>query len=83
MKFLFSGGNGMTGHMISLFLKGQMHNVHGVALPKSSLVDFVIGNARDASLIKNLIGIDKFDALINCIGLLNQACKEHKPRLCT
>lgn len=78
MKFLVLGCNGMAGHMISLYLKERGHNVLGFALEKSELVDSVIGDARDALFMKEQIGVDKFDTIINCIGLLNQSCDEHK-----
>jgi len=78
MRFLVLGCNGMAGHMISLYLKEQGHNVLGFALTKSSLVDSVAGNAQDAAFIKELIGVDKFDTVINCIGLLNKTCDEQQ-----
>lgn len=78
MKFLILGCNGMAGHMISLYLKEQGHDVLGFALTKSTLIDSVAGDARDAAFMKELIGVNKFDTIINCIGLLNQTCNEHK-----
>ena len=78
MKFLVLGCNGMAGHMISLYLKEQGHNVLGFALSKSTLIDSVSGDAQDAVFMKELIGMNKFDTIINCIGLLNQSCEEHK-----
>lgn len=77
MKFLVLGCNGMAGHMISLYLKEQGHDVLGFAHTKSSLIDSVTGDARDAAFIKDIIGVDKFDAIINCIGLLNKTCDEY------
>lgn len=78
MNFLVLGCNGMAGHMISLYLKEQGHNVLGFALTKSTLIDSISGDAKDAVFIKELIGLNKFDTIINCIGLLNQKCEEHK-----
>lgn len=78
MKFLILGCNGMAGHMISLYLKEQGHSVLGFALQKSKLVDTVVGDAQNAAFMKELIGVDKFDTVINCIGLLNQTCEEYK-----
>ena len=68
----------MAGHMISLYLKEQGHDVLGFAHTKSKLVDSVTGDAQDAAFMKELIGFNKFDTIINCIGLLNQTCEEHK-----
>lgn len=72
MRFLILGCNGMAGHMISLYLKEQGHEVTGFARTGSSLVDSVVGDALDSGLIRELVGIDRFDCVINCIGLLNQ-----------
>ena len=78
MKFLVLGCNGMAGHMISLYLKERGHDVLGVALTKSPLVNSIVGDAMDATFIRDLVGVNKFDSVINCIGLLNQVCEEHK-----
>jgi dTDP-4-dehydrorhamnose reductase len=78
MKFLVLGCNGMAGHMISLYLKEQGHDVLGFALTKSTLVASVAGDAQDAAFMKELIGTDRFDTVINCIGLLNKTCDEHQ-----
>ncbi len=78
MKFLILGCNGMAGHMISLYMKEQGHDVLGFAHTKSVLVDSVEGDAHNVAYVKELIGVDRFDAVINCIGLLNKACDEHQ-----
>ena len=78
MKFLVLGCNGMAGHMISLYLKEQGHDVLGFALEKSALVDSVAGDAMDAQQIKELVGVNRFDSVINCIGLLNQFAENNK-----
>lgn len=78
MKFLVLGCNGMAGHMISLYLKEQGHDVLGFALTKSQLVNSVTGDATNAALIKEIVGVNKFDSVINCIGLLNQFAENNK-----
>lgn len=78
MKFLVLGCNGMAGHIVSLYLKEQRHDVLGFALTKSNLVDSVAGDAQDATLMKELIGVNRFDTVINCIGLLNKTCDEQQ-----
>lgn len=78
MKFLVFGCNGMAGHMISLYLKEQGHDVLGFARKKSRLVDSVVGDARDAELVKKVVGTNRFDSIINCIGLLNQFAENNK-----
>lgn len=78
MKFLVLGCNGMAGHIISLYMRERGHDVLGFALTRSNLVDSVTGDAADTVLMKELIGVDKFDSVINCIGLLNQFAENNK-----
>ena len=78
MKVLVLGCNGMAGHLISLYLKEQGHEVLGFAKTKSKLVESVTGDARDLKCVKELISINKFDTVINCIGLLNQFAENDK-----
>lgn len=78
MRFLILGCNGMAGHTISLYLKEQGHQVLGFDRRKSDLVESVAGDAMDAAFIKDLIGVDRFDSVINCIGLLNQFAENNK-----
>ena len=80
MKFLVLGCNGMAGHTISLYLKEQGHSVLGFALSKSALVDSVVGDAADTAFIKELVGVNRFDSVINCIGILNQFAEKEKAR---
>lgn len=72
MKFLILGCNGMAGHVISIYLKEQGHNVVGFAREKSRFVDTVVGDATDFDLLKRTILSSEFDTVINCIGILNK-----------
>ena len=72
MKFLILGCNGMAGHIISLYLKEQVHDVTGFARTKSAFVPTITGDATDSELIKGVLAAGKYDAVINAIGLLNQ-----------
>lgn len=72
MKFLLIGCNGMAGHMISLYLREQGHEVIGFARKKSVFVDTVIGDATNIALVRDVVGKNRFDSVINCIGILNQ-----------
>lgn len=78
MKFLICGCNGMAGHTISLYLKEQGHEVFGFDIKKSNLIDSVAGNAMDRDFVKELVHRGNFDAIINCIGILNEAAEEYK-----
>lgn len=79
MKILVLGCNGMAGHLISLYFKEQGYEVTGFARSVSQLLDkTIIGDASDMSLIKHILGEGNYDAVINCIGLLNQYAEENK-----
>ena len=79
MKILVLGCNGMAGHLISLYFKERGNEVVGFARSKSDLLDNTInGDASDISLIKQAIEVGKYDAVINCIGLLNQFAENNK-----
>ena len=78
MRFLVLGCNGMAGHTISLYLKEKGHEVLGFDRRHSPLIESVTGDAMDAAAIKELIGVNRFDSVINCIGLLNQFAENNK-----
>lgn len=79
MKIMVLGCNGMAGHLISLYFKEQGHKVVGFARQQSALLDTtVVGDASDFPLIQKTIEEGGFDAVINCIGLLNQFAEENK-----
>lgn len=72
MKFLILGCNGMAGHIISLYLKEQGHDVTGFARSKSQFVPTITGDAANTELLRGAIQAGNYDAIINAIGLLNQ-----------
>lgn len=73
MKLLVLGCNGMSGHLISLYLKESAHQVVGFARQASKLLEAtVIGDVTDFQLLESTVKNGNFDAVINCIGLLNQ-----------
>ncbi len=79
MKILVLGCNGMAGHLISLFFKERGHEVVGFARSVSKLLDTtIVGDASDTFLIKKILDEGMYDAVINCIGLLNQNAEENK-----
>ena len=78
MKFFVFGCNGMAGHLVSVYLQEQGHEVVGFARSKSSLVKTIVGDALDPKVIKSAVETDSFDAIVNCIGLLNQFAENNK-----
>lgn len=80
MKFLVVGCNGMAGHIISIYLKEQGHNVTGYAREQSRFVDTVIGDAADFEFLKKTVLTGGYDTVINCVGLLNQFAENNHAR---
>jgi len=78
MRFLILGCNGMAGHTISRYMQHQGHDVLGFDRTLSPFVRSVVGDATDTDALKALIESDQFDAVINCIGILNQFAEERK-----
>lgn len=79
MKLLVLGCNGMAGHLISLYLKNQGHDVVGFARSESNLLDrTVLGDAANLELIRRAVVEGGYDAVINCIGILNQFAENNK-----
>lgn len=78
MKVFVLGCNGMAGHMISLYFAERGHDVFGFDRAKSNLVKSIAGDALNTSVIQEIIEKEKFDSVINCIGILNQAAEDNK-----
>lgn len=78
MKFLVLGCNGMAGHMISLYLKEQGHDVFGFDRNTPKYVNGVAGDARNIDFVRDLIVNGNYDSVINCIGILNQFAENNK-----
>lgn len=78
MRFFVFGCNGMAGHIISMYLSEQGHEVSGADLTRSKYIDSVACDVRDEQAVKALIFGKKYDAIINCIGILNQFAEKNK-----
>lgn len=73
MRLLVLGANGMAGHMISTYFIEQGNEVTGFDLgPVTHCTKGVSGDAQDKDLLIGLIREGSYDAVINCVGLLNQ-----------
>lgn len=67
----------MVGHIISIYLKEQGHDVTGFAREKSKYVKTIVGDATNFEFLRGIIRGGEYDALINCIGLLNQYAEKN------
>lgn len=73
MKIIVFGANGMAGHMISLYLQEQGHEITGFVKKKNHMINCIEGNALDSTQVKEILQKSDYDAVINCIGILNKA----------
>lgn len=78
MNFFVLGCNGMAGHTISLYLKEKGHKVFGFDKSKSLFIESIAGDAHDIKFLANHIAENKYDSVINCIGILNQFAEQNK-----
>lgn len=78
MRFLILGAGGMAGHTISIYLKEKGHDVTGFARRKLEFVSTIVGDVTDTSRLKNIVISGRYDAVINCIGILNQEAETNK-----
>ncbi len=79
MKFLIMGCNGMAGHMVSLYLKEQGHDVTGFAMEPSRYVTTIVGDATKFDDVQNMVLKGEYDCVINCIAILNQFAENNHP----
>ena len=78
MKILVLGATGMAGHTISIYLKEQGYNVTALSTTHFPYCKNIIGDAMDKELMIHVLKNGEYDVVINCIGILNQACdKDH------
>lgn len=67
----------MAGHVISLYLKEQGHDVQGVARKPSQIIDSFVGDVTNEEFVHDVVGNGRYDSIINCIGILNQFAEEN------
>lgn len=82
MRFLVLGSNGMAGHTVSLFLKSKRHDVIGFARTTSSLVETIVGDVCDTNFLRRCITDGQYDAVVNCVGVLNAQAESNKASAC-
>ena len=74
MKFLVLGATGMAGHTISLYLSEQGHEVTTFSRTAFPYCKNINGDITDEHLLHSILLKENYDAVINCIGVLNEAC---------
>lgn len=76
MKILVLGADGMLGHMVKLYFQEKGNEVKGTSLSGRS--DYVFDATKNLSDLDGFVDSFKPDAIINCIGLLNNVAEEHQ-----
>lgn len=74
MRFIVLGATGMAGHTISIYLQEQGHDVTAFSTTPFPYCKNIIGDAMDREFIISILKNGEYDVVINCIGILNQAC---------
>jgi len=72
MKILVLGATGMAGHIIALYFKEQGHETISYSRTSFRHTDNIIGDVFDTQKLKRVLLEGHYDAVINCIGLLNK-----------
>lgn len=70
MNFLILGFDGMVGHVVSLYLTEQGHKVEN--MEEHNLI------LNDYKVLRKKIKAERYDAIINCTAVINQAAEEDK-----
>lgn len=78
MKVLILGGSGMAGHTISLYFKEVGYDVTAFSRTKLKFCNNINGDIADFDNVKKIILKNKYDAVINAVGILNQYAEENK-----
>lgn len=73
MHILVLGASGMAGHTIALYFLEQGHRVTTFSRTPVPYGHNICGDVTDKMLLKQLLA-NRYDAVINCIGMLNNAC---------
>lgn len=74
MKFIVLGAAGMAGHTIALYLQEQGYDVTAFSISAFPYCKNIIGDAMDKEFLISVLQQGDYDVVINCIGILNQAC---------
>lgn len=72
MKILVLGAGGMAGHLATIYLSERGHEVVGFSKTPLTYCENIIGNALNKEFLRKMVLDQSFDAVINCIGVLNK-----------
>lgn len=78
MKVLVLGASGMAGHTIALYFKENGVDVTAFTRRPFEFCKNIVGDVKDTALLTSAINGGDFDAIINCVGMLNKDAEDHK-----
>lgn len=80
MRVLILGASGMAGHTITMYFLERGHNVTTITRNPFSFGENINLNLSIDTIsdLKKLIQNNSFDAIINCVGILNKDADENK-----
>lgn len=78
MRLLILGATGMAGHVIAIYLKEQGHEVTALTRRPFPYCENIIADVTNLPILSEAIEKGNYDAVINCIGILNQYAEENK-----
>lgn len=76
-KILVLGASGMAGHTIAIYFKELGYDVTGFSRRGVKFVNSIRGDISELGTIENILG-KGYDAVINCIGILNADAETNK-----
>jgi len=71
-RVLVLGSIGMAGHLITLYFQERGHDVAAYSVAPFPYCRNIIGNAFETNDFQKMLIAGDYDAVINCIGILNQ-----------
>ena len=80
ISFLVLGATGMAGHTISLYLHEQGYDVTTFSTKPFNYCKNINGDATNKNFVVSMLQDGNYDVVINCIGVLNQACDKEPSR---
>ena len=76
MKYLVLGASGMAGHIICQYLDARGHEVIGYCRRSVDFKNIIKGDVRDTHKLSELIVNERFDAVVNAVGILNSSADD-------
>lgn len=78
MKILVLGSIGMAGHLVTIYFKERGYDVTAYSMQTFPYCKNIVGNAFDTVNFKQMLLAEEYDAVINCIGILNQVAEDNQ-----